>query len=131
MLQSRWLQRLYSLGLELWLPLPLLALVFWIGGGLLTDRILSHSYSTKRRIQADMQFEGKQTTTVLFIEVEIKRYQGSSIVKVKTANSALKELQFEFPFTELSQVEAAISQELGLSPYHVRKIVRYQIEDGN
>lgn len=129
MLQSRWLQKLYSLGLELWLPLPLLGLVFWVWGGLLTDRILSHSYSTKRQLQADMQFAGKPTTTVLFIEVEIKRHQGSAIVKVKTANSALKELQFEFPVTELSQVEAAISQELGLSPYHVRKIVRYQLED--
>lgn len=42
MLQPRWLQVLYRLGLEFWLPLPLLGLGFWTGGGLVSDQVLSH-----------------------------------------------------------------------------------------
>lgn len=131
MLRPQWLQTLYSLGLEFWLPLPLLGLAFWIGGGLLTDRMLSRSYDPVVQLQADTQLEGQPAKTVLSINVEIKRRKGFSNVKVKTANSALKELEFEFPVTEFSQVEAAISQELGLSPHHVRRLVRYQIADRN
>ena len=131
MLGSRWLQPLHSLGLEFWLPLPLLGLVFWVGGGFVTDQMLSRSYSTANYLQADKKLERQPSKTVLLIKVEIKRRQGFSNVKVKTANSALKKLEFEFPVTEFSQVEAAISQELGLSPEHVRKLVRYQIEDSD
>lgn len=127
--RRQWLQTLYSLGLEFWLPLPLLGLAFWVCGGLLTDRMLSRSYDPVVQLQADTPLEGQPSKTVLSINVEINRRKGFSIVKVKTANSVLKELKFEFPVTEFSQVEAAISQELGLSPYHVRRLVRYQIAD--
>lgn len=129
MLRPRWLQTLYSLELEFWLPLPLLGLAFWIGAGLLTDQILSRSFSTADQLQANTQLKGQPSKTVLSIKVEINKSQGFSKVKVKTAKSALKELEFEFPVTEFSQVEAAIIQELELSPYYVRKLVRYQIAD--
>ena len=129
MLRHRSLQALHSLGLEFWLPLPLLGLVFWVGGGLVSDRMLSRSYGTATQLQANTQMEGQPSKTVLSIKVEINRRQGFSKVKVHTANSALKELEFEFPVTEFSQVEAAIGQELGLSPKHVRYLVRYHIED--
>lgn len=128
MLRPRWLQGLYSLGLEFWLPLPLLGLVFWVGGGLVTQQMLSHSYNPKAYLQADMQLQGRSRTVVL-IKVEIKKERGFSKVKVKTANSALKELEFEFPVTEFSQIEAAIGQELGLSAAYISKIIHYQIED--
>ena len=128
MLLPRWLQALRSLGLELWLPLPLLGLVFWVGGGLACDQMLSRSYGTAKQLQANTQLE-EPSKTVLSIKVEIKRRQGFSKVKVKTANSALKELEFEFPVTKFSQVEAAIGKELGLSAEQVRKLVHYQIQD--
>lgn len=128
MLRPRWLQALHCIGLELWLPLPLLGLLFWVGGGWVTEQMLSRSYDTKNQLQADMQLTGQPSKKVLSIKVAIKRHQGFSQVKVRTANSALKELEFEFPFTEFSQVEAAIAQELGLSAEHVRKLVRYHIE---
>lgn len=126
MVRPRWFQTLSSLGLEFWLPLPLLGLVFWVGGGLLTDRMLSRSYDPAFPLQADTQLERQPSKTVLSIKVEINKPQAFSNVKVKIANSALKELEFEFPVTEFNQVEAAISQELGLSPKHVRKLVRYE-----
>ena len=125
MLRPRWLQPLHFLGLEFWLLLPLLGLVFWVGGGLVTDQILSRSAPSKPPLQAD-KMEGKLEKIVLLIKVEINRSQGFSKVKVKTANSALKKLEFEFPVTKTSQIEAAIGQELGLSPQRVRKLVIYQ-----
>ncbi len=124
MIRSRWIQGLSSLGLEFWLPLPLLGLVFWVGSGLVTQQMLNHSYNPKAYLQADMQLQ--RTRTVVLIKVEINKEQGFAKVKVKTANSALKELEFEFPATEFSQIEAAIGQELGLSTEYVRKLVRYQ-----
>ncbi len=127
MLPSRWLQSLYSLGLEFWLPLPLLGLFFWVGGGLLTEKMLSRSYSSADHLQSDKKLEVQRSKTVLLIQVEINSRQGFSRVKVKTANSALKELEFEFPVTQFVQLEAAIGQELGLSDQYVRKLVRYQI----
>jgi len=74
--------------------------------------MLSRSYDPM--IQADTQMEGQPPKTVISINVEIKRRQGFQS-QSQTANSVLKELEFEFPVTEFSQVEA-ISQELGLSP---------------
>jgi len=128
MRQPRSLQALQSLGLEFWLPLPLLGLVFWVGGGLLTDQLLSHSYDTAVQLEASKHWEGKPSNVVLLIKVQIKENLGFSKVKVRTANSALKQLEFEFPVTEVSQIEATIGQELGLSPEQVRKLVRYQID---
>ena len=126
MFRPRWLQPLHSLGLEFWLLLPLLGLVFWVGGGLVTDQMLSRSGPSKPPLQAG-KMEGQPEKMVLLIKVEINRRQGLSKVKVKTANSALKQLEFEFPVTKLSQVEAAIGQELGLSPKRVRKLVSYHL----
>lgn len=136
MLQPRWFQTVYRrLGLELWLPLPLLGLGFWVLGGFMADRVLSRGYPMKSHLQANIQPDVQRSLTVLSsitvlsIEVEIEPDQGVSRVAVKPANSALKKLTFEFPVTELSQVEAAIAQELDMSPKVVRKLVNYQVEN--
>lgn len=128
MLPPRLLQGLYSLGLEFWVPLPLLGLFFWIGSGLVTTQMLSHSYNPKTYLRADIQLQGRSRTVVL-IKVEIKKNQGFSKVKVKIVNSALKQMEFQFSMTESSQIEAAIAQQLGLPTEYVKTIVRYQIED--
>lgn len=136
MFQSRWLQAIsHRLGLELWLPFPLLGLGFWLVGGLVTDQGLSRAYPTEAHLQANIQPKVQQSLTVLSsvtllsIEVVIRKDHGVSQVAVKPVNSALKKLTFEFPVTEFSQVEAAIVQELGLSPEAVRRLVNYQVED--
>lgn len=135
MIQPRWLQALYRLGLELWLPLPLLGLGFWVAGGLVTDQVLSRAYRTAAQLQANRPPKVQRSVTVLpsalvlSIEVVVKADQGLSQVKVTPTNSVLKVLIFEFPTTEVGQVEAAIAQELRLPPEVVRKVVRYQVED--
>ncbi len=130
MRSPHWLNVLNSLGLEFWLPLPLLGLTFWVGSNLVTNQVLSRPYSTAAQLQAKEQLLPVQISfNVLAIEAEIKPEEGFTKVEVETTNSAIKELKFEFPVTELSQAEAVIAQELKLSPEKVRGLIRYRLED--
>lgn len=123
----RWLKTIKSLGLEFWLPLPLLGLLFWMSSGLVTNYLLNRSYYHNEQLQFNTQIRQKPAKLVLAIKVEINYKLGISKVKVKTANSTLKQLEFEFFVTDFNQIEAAISRELGLSVEQVRQLVRYQI----
>jgi len=125
----RWLQFLRPLWLEFWLPLPLLGIIFWLGGNAVTSQVLSRPYSTVSKLQADTQQEVQLTVTVLVIKAEIEKNEGLTSVEVKTADPELTRLKFEFPVTEVSQVEEAIAQKLGLSREHVKKLVRYQVKN--
>jgi len=135
MLQPRWLQVLSSLGPELWLPLPLLGLLFWIGGGGLTERVLNRPYNPKVQLQAGVQPQVRRSITllptarVLSINVVVQNSQGLSQVTVNPTNSPLKALVFEFPVTEFDQVEVAIAQTLGWPLEKVRSLVHYQVEN--
>jgi len=134
MLQPLWLQVLYSLGPELWLPLPLLGLLFWLGGGQLTERVLDRAYNPKVQLQVGVQPQVRRSTLlpsarVLSINVLVQSDQGLSRVTINPANSTLKALIFEFPVTEFSQVEGAIAQTLGWPPEKVRSLVIYQVEN--
>ncbi|OUL21002.1 hypothetical protein [Nostoc sp. 106C] len=126
MLQSRWFKILHSLGLEFWLPLPLLGLAFWLGCGFLMDAMLTRSHQTIRYLKVDTQLTKQPNRTVLSIQPEINKRLGISRVKVKTDSPVVKELQFEFFVTDLTQLEAAISQELGLPVEDVRKLMQHQ-----
>ncbi len=123
----RGLKTIKSLGLEFWLPLPLLGILFWMCGGLVTNYLLSRSYYNNEQLQVNTQIKEKPAKVVLAIKVEINYKLGISKVQVKTANSTLKQLEFEFYVTDFSQIEAAISRELGLSLEQVRQLVHYQI----
>lgn len=129
MSSPRWRQILYSLGLEFWLPLPLLGFAFWVGCGLVTDQLLSRPYGIAAQLKASPQLvEVHLAVDVLVILAEIQKSQGFTKVQVKTTDSVLKKLEFQFPVTQVSSVEAKIAQELKLSPENVRKLVRYQIK---
>lgn len=116
-----------KLGLEFWLPLLLLGLAFWVGGGLVMDALLSQPSYREKHLTVDTRSAKQRKTVVLAITAKIDLRQGVSRVAVKTASKTLKQLEFEFPVTEFSQVEAAISYELGLPVEDVRKLVQYQI----
>ncbi|HEY9883537.1 MAG TPA: hypothetical protein V6C98_07990 [Thermosynechococcaceae cyanobacterium] len=126
MTRLRWTQVWHSLGLEFWLVLPLLGLGFWLSSGLLTDRMLARSNRTTVYLQGDRQPQQQPPRTVESITVIIKARQNLSTITIETANSALKQLRFEFPTTEPAQIEAAISRELGLPRDRVRSLVRYR-----
>lgn len=124
MLRSRWFQFLSSLGLEFWLPLPLLGLGFWLLSGVITEQVLSRSDDIKHKISVDTKEEALFTENkIRSIQLDIKERQGISTVKVKLAYSALKEVELQFPVTELAQVEVAVAKELGLTLQQVKTLI--------
>lgn len=129
MVSPRWLQALRPLWLEFWLPLPLLGILFWLGGNFVTSKVLSRPYSTLSKLQADTQQEVQLSINVLTIKAQIERSQGITQVDVKTADPELKTLKFEFLVTEVSQVEEAIAQKLGWSREEVKKLARYKVKN--
>ncbi|MBW4556263.1 MAG: hypothetical protein KME59_10040 [Trichormus sp. ATA11-4-KO1] len=118
-------QVLRSLGLVFWLSLPFIGLVFWLGSSFVEEQILSRAYSTKKSLQADTQSARQMMRKVVAIKVEILPSQGVSLVYVKTNHSVLKTIAFEFPITETSQLEVALSRELGLPRERVQELIRY------
>ncbi|WP_138506462.1 hypothetical protein [Nostoc sp. PA-18-2419] len=123
-ISKRWLQ---GLGLEFWLPLPLVAIVFWFGCSFLAAGEFSQSYSTEKKLQSDTQLEARLSVNVLLINAAVNRTKRITQVEVETADPILKRLELELPTIEFNQIEATIAQELGLPREDVRKLVRYEI----
>ncbi|MEH2066737.1 MAG: hypothetical protein V7K47_00800 [Nostoc sp.] len=123
-ISKRWLQ---GLGLEFWLPLPLVAILFWFGCSFLSAQELSRPYSTQKKLQSDTQLEARVSVNVLLINATVNRTQKITQVEVETADPILKRLELELPTIEFNQIEATIAQELGLPRQDVRKLVRYEI----
>ncbi len=111
-----------------WLVLPILGLIFWYGSDIATHRLLSIPYGTVAQLEADTQLEVSLEVTIVVVKAEIDKKLGFTTVQVKNTNP-LTSLEFQFPVTEFGQVEAAISQELGLSIEEVRKLVRYRVRN--
>lgn len=94
----------------------MLGLGFWLLSGLITEQLLSRSDDSRHKISVDIKEEALFTENkIRAIQLKIKEQQGISKVKVKLAYSALKEVELEFPKTELAEVEVAIAKELGLT----------------
>ncbi|MEY4518418.1 MAG: hypothetical protein RLZZ499_1017 [Cyanobacteriota bacterium] len=129
MSSSRWLQKASSLNLDFWLLLPLLGFAFWIGGELISNQVLSRPYGIIAQIEAEQSTKIELSFTVEVIQVLIDKNRGLTQVEVKTNDSELKTLKFEFSITEFEQVERKIAQELGLSRENVQKLSRYQIKN--
>lgn len=128
MRQPQWFQFLGSLGLEFWLPLPLLGVGFWAISGWLVDRDLSRSSQNVRELQIS-QSAPSPSENILTIKVTIDRDRKVSQVEVKQATKIFQKREFELTTTELSQIETEISKKLGLSAEQVKQLVRYKIRD--
>lgn len=124
----QWLQFLSSLGLEFWLPLPILGLCLWIVSGWLVDRNLNRPSQTMRELQITQNSQ-PSPEKVLSIKVIIDRDRSISLVKVKQVTSIFQRQEFQLSTTQLNRVEAEIGQKLGLSVEQVKQLVRYQVEE--
>lgn len=114
---------------EFWLPLPLVAALFWTTGNFIAVQVLSRPYNSVNKLQADRQLNRRLPVTILSINAEIDRSLGITTIFVNTSDSTLKKLEYEFPVTQTSQVEAAIAQELAMSIENVRKLISYRIKN--
>ncbi|MEG4217382.1 hypothetical protein QUA27_18095 [Microcoleus sp. Pol14C6] len=121
---KRWLK---ASGAEFWLPLPIVAIAFWVGSSFLMAQELQKPQIPKNKLQADTQLKATVSVNILLINAVINRKQGTTLVAVETAEPILKQLELELPMTDATQIEAAIAQELQLSRQNVRQLVRYEI----
>jgi hypothetical protein len=121
--------KLFSLGLEFWLPLPLIGISIWLGGKSVANQMLSYAYDTSVYLEANHPVMVELSVAVLAIEAEIKQKTGFTKVSVKTSDSAIKTLELELPTIDITAVEIGISQELGLSPTTVKRLTRYQFTE--
>lgn len=126
---SRWLKKASSLNLDFCLLLPILVFAFWIGGELISNQVLSRPYGIVAELKAEQSTKIELSFTVEVIQVLIDKNKGLTQVEVKTNDSELKTLKFEFSITEFEQVERKIAKELGLSRQNVKKLARYQIKN--
>ncbi|MBW4643140.1 MAG: hypothetical protein KME23_09120 [Goleter apudmare HA4340-LM2] len=117
---------LLALGLEFWLPLPLIGVSIWFGGKSIANQMLSYKYDTKSYLEANNQVKVNLSVALVAIKAEIKQQAGFTKVSIKTADSAIKNLELELPTTDISAIEARIAQELGLDLTTVKRITRYQ-----
>lgn len=125
----RFLQLLHRLGWEFWLPLPVIAALFWVAGHSIAAQVLSRPYQSVNTLQADTQLDVKLSVTILAMNAKIDRRRGVTEISVKTTDSTLKKLEYEFPATQANQIEAAIAQELELPVTEVRKLINYRIKE--
>ncbi|MEG4839756.1 hypothetical protein [Microcoleus sp. B9-D4] len=121
---KRWLK---ASGAEFWLPLPLVAIAFWVGSSFLMAQELQKPLIANNKLQADTQLKATVSVNILLINAVINRKQGTTQVAVETAEPILKRLELELLMTDPTQIEAAIAQELQLSRQNVRQLVRYEI----
>lgn len=130
MVQIRRLARLAQYWLKFGLPLLLIGISLWYGSHWLNHQVLNQTYTTAAQLNATPQLpiQLQLSFTVLSIEAEVDRRSGLTEVTIRTANSPLKELEFEYPLTEFAAVEKAIVQDLSLSAEVVRNLIRYELE---
>jgi hypothetical protein len=124
---QRVIRQVKSISSEFWLALIVAGVLFWLTGTAIALQVLHSSYTSPTQLQADTQLEMKLSVTVLVIHAEIDQRRKTTAVSIKTTDSNLKKLEYEFPITETRQVESVIAQEIGLPIQEVRKLVRYRI----
>ena len=115
------------LGLEFWLPLPLLGLAFWVGSGSLTKYSLDRSDRPVESLQITPD-KTQPDSTILSIKVKVDRDRNISGIEIKSFTQVYQKQEFELATTKLDRIETAISQKLNLPPKRIRQLLRYQIK---
>ena len=105
------------------LPLLLVGIAFWAGSDFLTKQLLSLSYRTLDKLQADTLPQVLLALNFTLIDLKIEPEQNLTQVQIKTDNSMLKRLELEIPNSKFTEI--AIAQKLGLYP-QIKKLERNQ-----
>jgi hypothetical protein len=133
MLKPKLLKKLRATLFELWIPIPLLAFACWALSGIVMYSVLNRSSEASKYLviepKAQLPTQIIVTTRplkvapkVIFVEVDESR--GVSRVKVKTKNTPMTEVVFEFQTTDVGQVVIETSKMLGMSRGDVKNLIR-------
>ncbi len=115
MFLSSWLLKSPSLSLRFLLPLPLLLIVFALGGEYLTNQVLNRSYVALDKLQAENSHPQVQLAVdAIITKLEIEQEQEFTQVEVRTANSVIQKLDFEFALANSNTAKAMLAQKVGL-----------------
>ncbi|MEM6754771.1 MAG: hypothetical protein AAF630_17585 [Cyanobacteria bacterium P01_C01_bin.38] len=123
MISPQWLKFLKSLGIEFWLPLPLLGLSFWFVGGWLTEKTLT---SSRNNDAVNLQATQPDYDYGVSIKVKFFPSKGYSLVRIEKLSKTYTESRMVLKTTKIPLIEAAIAAETGMSREKVRKIMRYR-----
>ncbi|HEY9761848.1 MAG TPA: hypothetical protein V6D07_04945 [Trichocoleus sp.] len=125
----RFLRFLHHSGWEFWLPLPLIAALFWASGNFVTDKGLNQSFDSANRLQADVQLEGQLALNALMVNAEIDLARNITTVVVRTNDGYQKPQTYAVPSTQVSQIEKFVAEELNISVELVRQAASYRIKN--
>jgi CYTH domain-containing protein len=117
-------QWLSFLGVEFWLPLPLVGLSFWLIIQFVTAQSLNFSSYSDRQLEVN-QNQSSPTGQILSIKVRVDRQSNSSQVQVQQTTSIIQKQEFKMPITESDRLEIAIAKKLNLSVEQVRELIYY------
>ncbi|MFQ4145405.1 hypothetical protein [Chlorogloeopsis sp. ULAP02] len=95
------------------LPLLLVGIIFWVTSDLVTKQLLSLPYRTFDKLQADQLPQAQLKLSFKIVAVEIEKEEKFTQIEIKTENSIIKKLEFEFFNSNLNSYELAIAQKLG------------------
>jgi hypothetical protein len=124
MQRFQWLRFLGSLGVEFWLPLPLVGLGFWLIIQFVTAQNLRLSNHSDRQLEVK-QNQSSPTGQILSIKVKVDRQSNSSQIQVQQTTSVIQKQEFKIPITESERLETAIAKKLNLSVEQVRELIYY------
>ncbi len=119
---------LQVLGYRFWLLLPLVGLVFWLMGVLMTEQMLRQGDNDIQQLQAELPSEIEEKH-IRLIQANVDRTQGKTQVAVKPIDMHAKDLKLELSTTRLDEVETQIAQELNISPAIVQRLTHYTIRE--
>jgi hypothetical protein len=120
----QWLRFLGSLGVEFWLPLPLIGLFFWLIIQFVTAQSLSLSSYSDRQLEVS-QNQPSPSGQILSIKVIVDLQSNSSQIQVQQATNVIQKQEFNIPTVELNLLEKAIAKKLNLSVEQVRELIYY------
>ncbi|HEY9877795.1 MAG TPA: hypothetical protein V6D29_05030 [Leptolyngbyaceae cyanobacterium] len=124
----RSLQFLHRSGWEFWLPLPLIAVLFWTAGNFVTEKGLNQSSDSANRLQADLQTEGQLAVNVIMVNAEIDPARNTTKVVIRINDARQKNKTYEVPSTQVDQVEKFIAEDLNVPVELVRQAASYRVK---
>lgn len=120
----------YKLKKRYWLFLPLIGWGIWQITAWMTVWVLSNSLSVTNQLQTNFYptTQLARTLTATSIHTKVDHHNNIAEVTLTVTNSALKRLEFKFPFTEITALETALAKKLNTTSDVIQTLIRYSVE---